>query len=209
MKEKPDMQSISVNIAQTEDQVYALLDEVPEDDPEPLEHVEHLAAVLIKPFFENEKTTYGVLSSLQGKYIPVFYGTTRFLDTSLPGFDMAVPGILIEFIPGTNLSQIDPTRIGLDSVCSTAVDIVNAYSDLHILNRDVRLENWIVKPNGSEVVMIDFGHCRLRREDEDDQAWKRAKGSEDEEGCVGCVARNKFGWNYVRSLRFAVWEWEE
>ncbi|KAG8694703.1 hypothetical protein FRC11_002024, partial [Ceratobasidium sp. 423] len=160
----------SGSVARTEDQVYEQMDAVPEDDPDPLELDEHLAALLIKPFFENEKRTYSVLAGLQGKYIPRFYGTTRFLDGSSSGLDTTVSGILIGFIPGTNL----------DSVCSTAVDIFNKYNDLNVLNSDVRLENFIVKPNGSEIVMIDFGHCRLRREDE--------------EGCIGCVARNKFGW---------------
>ncbi|KDN46578.1 hypothetical protein RSAG8_04231, partial [Rhizoctonia solani AG-8 WAC10335] len=195
----------SGNVAQTEDQIYEIAEQLPEDDPNHLELAEHLTAILIKPFFESEKTTYSVLSSLQGKYIPKFYGTTRFLDGSSPGLDTSVPGILVEFIPGTNLSRIDPTSIDLHAVCSTAVDIVNLYSDLNVLNRDVRFENFIVKPSGSEIVMIDFGHCRLRRDDEDDQAWKEAKWDEDEEGCVGCVARNKFGWNYVESGRYVVY----
>ena len=43
------------------------------------------------------------------------------------------------------------------------------------------------------VVMIDFAQCRLRREDEDDELWKQAKWSEDEEGAVGYVLK-KFFW---------------
>ncbi|KDN46577.1 hypothetical protein RSAG8_04230, partial [Rhizoctonia solani AG-8 WAC10335] len=195
----------SGNVLQTKDQICELGNQLPEDAPETVELGEHLVAILIKPIFESEKTTYSVLSSLQGKYIPTFYGTTRFLDGSSPGLDTSVPGILVEFIPGTNLSRIDPTSINLHAVCSTAVDIVNLYSDLNVLNRDVRFENFIVKPSGSEIVMIDFGQCRLRREDEDDQAWKEAKWEVDEEGAVGCVARRKFKWNYVGSGRYIVY----
>ncbi|CUA77995.1 Pc15g00190 [Rhizoctonia solani] len=165
----------SGDVAQTEDQIYELADSLPEER----DHIklgEHLAAITVKPLFRDEQTTYEALSSLQGRYIPTFYGTTRFLDEpSQAGLDTTVPGILVEFIPGTNLSRVDLTSIELNAVCSTAVDIVNLCSDLNVLNSDVRLENFIVKPNGSEIVMIDFGHCRLRREDEVDQSWKEAK----------------------------------
>ncbi|CAE7123943.1 unnamed protein product, partial [Rhizoctonia solani] len=187
----------SHNVAETEDQVYELGEHISEDEPEPLGLDERIAAILIQPFFESETTTYSTLSDLQGKYIPTFYGTTRFIDGSSVTLDTTVPGILIEFIPGTNLSQIDPTNTDLDTVCSAALDLVYTCSDRNILNRGVRLENFIVKPNGSEVVMIDFGHCRLRREDEDDQAWGEARWEEDEAGAVGWVARDRFGWSYA------------
>ncbi|CAE6406130.1 unnamed protein product [Rhizoctonia solani] len=180
-------------------------EQLPDDAPDPVELGEHVVALLVKHFFENEKTTYNALSSLQGKYIPTFYGNTRFLDASLPGLDSTISGILIEFIPGTNLSRVNPSSIDVNAVCSTAVNIVDRYSDLNVLNRDVRLENFIVKPNGSEVVMIDFGHCRLRREGEDDQLWGETKSCQDEEGEVGYVAGNRFGWNYVASERYDVY----
>ncbi|KAG8730862.1 hypothetical protein FRC11_005625 [Ceratobasidium sp. 423] len=196
----------SGNIAQTKDEIDNQFDEVPEGDPDPPELEERLVALAIKPFFENEKTTYSTLSSLQGKYIPTFYGSTKFLeDTSSLEIDTTVPGILIEYIPGTNLSRIDPSAVDLDAICTAAVHIVNTYSNFNVLNRDVRFENFIVKPSGSEIVMIDFGHCRLRKVDEDDQAWKEAKWSEDEEGAVGDVANRKFGWTYVPSERFTVY----
>ncbi|KAH7337684.1 hypothetical protein B0J17DRAFT_756812, partial [Rhizoctonia solani] len=129
----------SDNVAQTEDQVCEQMDQVPEDESDPAELEEHLVVVLIEAFFQNERTAYSVLSDLQGKYIPTFYGTSRFLDSSSSGLDTTVPGVLVEFIPGTNLSRIDPTNIDLDAVCSAAVDVVNAYSDINVLNRDVRL----------------------------------------------------------------------
>ncbi|CAE6504587.1 unnamed protein product [Rhizoctonia solani] len=192
---------LSDNVPQTVPQIYEQAEQLPDDAPEPPELSDHMVALHSKQLYKGEKTTYSALFSLQGKYIPSFYGTTRFLDAYPPGLS-TVPGILIEFIPGTNLSRIDPTSINLDVVCSSAVDIVDRYSDLNVLNRDVRLENFIVKPNGTEVVMIDFGHCRLRRENEEDQEWGEIKFCQDEEGAVGCVARNKFGWSYVESRRY-------
>ncbi|CAE6404614.1 unnamed protein product [Rhizoctonia solani] len=194
----------SGNIAQTGDQIDDLAEGLPPDAPERIELGERFIDILMKELFENETTTYSVLSSMQGKYIPAFYGTTRFLGGCSPALDTTIPGILIEYIPGTSLYDIDPTTIDLDTVCSTGVNIVNLYSDLNVLNNDVRLVNFIVKPSGSEIVMIDLANCRLRRDDEDDEAWKAAKWDEDEEGCVGVVTRNKFGWNYVRSGRYQI-----
>ncbi|CUA67198.1 hypothetical protein RSOLAG22IIIB_07259 [Rhizoctonia solani] len=195
----------SGNAAHTKDQIDEAAYQLPDDAPELIELGEHMVSILSRSLFESEKAVYSVLSSMQGKYIPTFYGTTRLLGEPLFSFDTDVPGILVEFIPGTNLSHIDPTRIDLHAVCSTAVDIVNCYSDLNVLNRDMRLENFIVKPSGSGVMMIDFGHCRIRREDENDQAWGEAKCIEDEEGAIGYVVQNKFGWNYVKSGRYTVY----
>ncbi|CAE6479671.1 unnamed protein product [Rhizoctonia solani] len=195
----------SDNVPQTVAQNYEQADQLPDDAPELVKLAEQLVAVHSKLCFESEKTTYNALSSLQGKHIPMFYGTTRFLDASLPGLDTTVPGVLVEYIPGTSLFQVDPSSIDLDAVCSGAVNIVDQYSDLNVLNRDVRLQIFIVRPSGLEVVMIDFGHCRLRSEDEDDQVWGETKVYQDEEGAVGYVVRNRFGWSYVPSERYVVY----
>ncbi|EUC61265.1 hypothetical protein RSOL_389780, partial [Rhizoctonia solani AG-3 Rhs1AP] len=195
----------SDRVLHTVAQNYEQADQFPDDSPEHVEIGQQLVAIHSKLCFESEKTAYSALSSLQGKHIPMFYGTTRFLDATLPGLDTTVPGVLVEFIPGTSLFQVDPSSIDLDAVCSGAVNIVDQYSDLNVLNRDVRLQIFIVRPSGSEVVMIDFGYCRLRREGEDDQVWGQTKRTEDEEGAVGYVVRNRFGWSYVPSDRYKVY----
>ncbi|KAG8700655.1 hypothetical protein FRC11_012760, partial [Ceratobasidium sp. 423] len=118
-------------------------------------------------------------------------------DATSPELNTTVPGILIEYIPCTNLSKIDPSAANLDGVCTAAVHIVGTYSDLNVLNRDVRLENFIIKPNGSEIVVIDFGYCCSRKEEKGNQARKEAKWSEDKEGAVGYIAKRKYRWNFV------------
>ncbi|CAE7181141.1 unnamed protein product, partial [Rhizoctonia solani] len=65
----------SDNVAETEDQVHRLMDQTPEGDPGLLDLGEHFAAFVVKEFFESETTVYPILSDLQGKYIPTFYGT--------------------------------------------------------------------------------------------------------------------------------------
>ncbi|KAG8701834.1 hypothetical protein FRC08_003873, partial [Ceratobasidium sp. 394] len=64
------------------------------------------------------------------------------------------------------------------------------YGDMGALNGDVRLGNSIAKRDGS-MVAIDFAHARLRDLEEDDLAWKRAKWSQDEEGCIGYITQGR------------------
>jgi serine/threonine protein kinase len=112
-----------------------------------------------------------------------------------------VPGILLELIEGINLEEIDPSSFNLNNVFNDALRIINQCGELGVLNHDIRLSNFIVRPRGS-VVMIDFAQARVRRGDETDLDWKRMKWDEDEEGCVGAAAAKKFGWQYIRSLKY-------
>ncbi|KAG9085234.1 hypothetical protein FRC06_003689, partial [Ceratobasidium sp. 370] len=137
-----------------------------------------------------------------GKDIPTFYGSTRFAHgLSVPGLEPLVQGVLLEVIPGTSLEDVDPRSIDLAKTINCALRIVDTCGDLGVLNQDVRLGNFIVKPDGS-VVMIDFAQTRFRREDEDDLGWKEAKWREDEEGCLGCAAVRQFKWNYIPSNKY-------
>jgi hypothetical protein len=95
-----------------------------------------------------------------------------------------------------------------------AVKLVQDVGDSGALNEDVRLDNILIVPvkegyyededqgdeedlgNDSDVsrrlrffkaVMIDFGLARVRREDEADEDWKKARYFRDEEGAVGYV----------------------
>ncbi|KAG9090708.1 hypothetical protein FS749_000346 [Ceratobasidium sp. UAMH 11750] len=172
------------------------------DDPPEL--VEHLLATKIGPLFDSECAIYRHLSDLQGRYIPVFYGTTHFIGgLPIPGLDRQVRGILLEVVPGISLDTIQPQLVNLDALISGALRIVDICGDLGVLNRDVRLGNFIVKPDGS-VVMIDFAHARLRKPEEDDIAWKSAKWGQDEEGCIGYIAQRWYQWPYVPTRKYAV-----
>ncbi|KAF5345015.1 hypothetical protein D9758_010430 [Tetrapyrgos nigripes] len=183
-------------------------------EPRPEETEAYLAALLTS-YYENEVCVYERMASMQGKEIPLFLGRTRFaeVDTHPDMADTEVPGILLEYVHGTPLDKLPANAISSD-LCQKCLDIVQAFGDNGILNQDVRLENFIV-PDPSIytvqerlVVMIDFAQTRLRREDEDDQQWKRAKWSADEEGAVGYVLKKKFGWDYKPTFRYMVPEEE-
>ncbi|KAG8736777.1 hypothetical protein FRC10_008958 [Ceratobasidium sp. 414] len=169
------------------------------DDPP-----EHLLATKISPYFDSECAIYRHLSDLQGCYIPVFYGTTQFVSgLSIPDLDPPVQGVFLEVVPGINLDTIQPQSVNLDALISGAMRIVDLCGDMGVLNKDVCLGNFIVKPDGS-VVMIDFALARLRGMDEDGLAWKRAKWGEDEEGCIGYIAERWYQWPYVPTRKYAV-----
>ncbi|KAI8992801.1 hypothetical protein BD414DRAFT_482257 [Trametes punicea] len=145
-----------------------------------------------------------------------------------------VSGLLLEYISSLSLRQLVATWKARDprlpnevlvTLCEDAVRVVDRISDFDVLNEDVRVDNLLIREpfidNASylqdekvalvenPVVLIDLGHCRLRREDESEGEWVQAKWSQDETGAVGFVVlgliREFIGegvWTYERSLRY-------
>lgn len=126
---------------------------------------------------------YRHLHDIQGVQIPKLYGTVTLKD---------VDGILIEYIPSFRLQEIK------ERLLKETWDAIG--------NEAVALVNLITTTDPPRVVMIDFGLTRLRREDEGDEEWRRAKKTQDEEGAVGYVfekySRGKF--KYKPSHRYRV-----
>ncbi|KAI8717234.1 hypothetical protein NCS52_00798600 [Fusarium sp. LHS14.1] len=126
-----------------------------------------------------------------------------------------VKGILIEYLKGFTLSSLKSSapRSTWQSIVDEAIRITHVLGDNNILNSDVRPDNMMVIRQGKEeyrVCMIDFGHCRMRREDESDHDWGRAKWNQDEEGAIGVVMRGdlaKIGFqlHYENSGRYLEW----
>ncbi|QRV83167.1 hypothetical protein RhiJN_11183 [Ceratobasidium sp. AG-Ba] len=168
----------------------------------PPELLEHLVTTKIDPYFASECAAYRCLQILQGRDIPKFYGSVQFLDgADVLGLNLSVPGILLEPIVGVSLDIINPASFDIQQVIGNVLHIVDTCGDLGLVNYDVQLGNFIVKADGS-VVMIDFAQSRLRKPDESDLEWKRTKWRQDEWGCVGCAAHRKFGLPYVRSFKY-------
>lgn len=169
----------------------------------PPELLEHMFSMMVPSYFHNECAAYERLSSLQGQTIPTFCGTTRFLDdSSALGLDISVQGILLEFVPGVNLCSIDPSQANLGNLVPGAIHIFSVCGDMGVLNKDVRMENFIVKFDGSGLAMVDFAQSRLRGDSETDEEWRRAKMDQDEESAIGYMAQKEFGWEYVPSNKY-------
>jgi len=51
-------------------------------------------------------------------------------------------------------------------------------------------------------LMIDFGHCVIRKPDQDDHDWRESKAHQDEEGAIGLIMARDLngGFVYNRSI---------
>jgi hypothetical protein len=213
-----------------DDQVF--VDETEMSDGQFEAYLEHSC----RKMFTDEFAAYQQLRTLQGTRVPRLYGTVEYQSPPLIDDDGSeveldlTHGILLEYISSVSLRSFvdiwrtsnEPSPSILSSVCDDAVVLINQTSDYDILNTDVRLDNILVRlltspgsipkiedlpPN--PCVLIDLAQCRLRREDEDEDAWVAAKWSQDEEGAVGFVVAGllkRLGhegvWGYKRSLRY-------
>ncbi len=150
--------------------------------------------------YTQESAIYERLEHLQGQDIPQLFATVR-LDrkTISPPIStddktatyLDVPGLLLEYVEGFflyDLAEHTPKELW-QPVVDDAIRIVNRITDHDVLNEDVKTRNTLVRKadnsTGYKVVMIDFGHARLRGPDEPDLDWRVAKHSADEEGAIG------------------------
>ncbi|KAF9532195.1 hypothetical protein CPB83DRAFT_663485 [Crepidotus variabilis] len=194
---------------------------------------------------DTEVSIYRHVRSLQGKQIPMLYGTVELRLSSYSsagaerdrrrGGAKQIRGMLMEYIhPAFPLREVlthisDPKK--WQEVGETAVRIVQVVGDRGVLNQDVRLDNVLIVPveggyqednnileedenddddminimesrEGTKyfrAVMIDFGLARLRREDETQEAWRKARRLQDEEGAIGYVFE-KHLWKSISTM---------
>ncbi|KAG9085595.1 hypothetical protein FRC06_003538, partial [Ceratobasidium sp. 370] len=158
----------------------------------PVYLLEHHVTLAMEPYFEDECAAYHRMVPLQGHDIPIFYGTTELVDgCSASELNPPIQGVLLEVVPGVGLDQVDPTVVDLEALIQNAARIVDAYSELGVINKDVRLGNFIVKPDG-RVIMIDFAQSELRDEYECEKAWQIGKNIADEENRIYSGAERRY-----------------
>jgi len=198
--------------------------------------------------FDAEVSAYRHLQTLQGKILPVVFGTVA-LPTGVGDSDskgknranpMKVGGLLMEYIqPSFSLRGIPenvPDKSLWQDLGEMAVELVQDVGDYGVLDEDVRLDNILMVPVkdgycseklGEEVgdefgvehrdmdmestggrdlkfyraVRIDFGLARVRRDDETDGDWRKARHFRDEEGAVGFVLET-----HLRKAADAEWD---
>ncbi|KAF0636544.1 hypothetical protein FPSE5266_08061 [Fusarium pseudograminearum] len=147
----------------------------------------------LQNLYKDEVATYLRLASYQGICIPRLLGTVTF-DMSPPNVALTEQqrelyqqkGIILEYLRGFTLRDMihRAAAVAWQDIFDQAIKIVDILGDHNILNKDVRLENFMVvpRPNKYQVFMIDFGLCRFRGDDESDEEWGRDKWMEDEDG---------------------------
>lgn len=177
---------------------------------------------LCNDLYATEVQAYTVLGDLQGKQIPKLYSSATVPlgcssqrvksnhEAQAQGF-FTIKGLLLEHVPGPTMTEMMNTipRHSWQQVVDQAVHIVHLYSQLHVLNKDVRCSNFVVNetvPDGHEhrVVMLDFALCEFKSPNQSEHDWGRAKWTQDEEGAIGAVMKTKlaeygFELNYTPS----------
>lgn len=202
-------------------------------------HREAYMQKICDKIFDAEVSVYRHLQTLQGKMIPLVFGTvtlpTGVGDSKGKNKAKVVSGMLMEYIqPSFSLRGI-PENVSDKSLWQDlgemAVALVQDVGDYGVLDEDVRLDNILMvpvkdgyysqklgvegedefgdnneRPGGLDgdkdssmksaggrdlkfyrAVRIDFGLARVRRDDETDEDWRKARRFRDEEGAVGFV----------------------
>ena len=210
------------------DKLFELLDE-PSDDEKSIdsdfddeeEHDDNLKIGQNEGFlhyyscnlYSREVRAYESLRDLQERMIPKFLARIRLpsRDTDIPEqfrkyFD--IRGILIEYIEGFNLSELEikAPKSQWQVICDNAIDIVHLIGDHGILNNDVRPENFLVRSNPEgkyQVFQIDFSDAH-HRDGLSWETWQERKYSFDEEGAIGLVMKLllKGGIEFERSSKW-------
>ena len=136
-----------------------------------------------KAWFRTECKAYHQLRTLQGLCIPKFYGATEFDETwqAPPGIVTEVRGILLEFIDGLVLEEIDsstPLAMNNPHIGQAAVNCLNRIVPLGVLHGDPRLPNIMVRHDG-RVFLLDFA-LAIFRGDASEEDWSERAASEEE-----------------------------
>lgn len=197
------------------------------DDPHNEAHIHKY----MHDLYETEVEVYNRLKDIQGKDVPQLHAhvmvstlpsssqsATTSSSSPSPSLDeyVDIPGILLQYIDGFPLSDI-ATRAPKQSwqtIGEEAMRIVNLIGDRGIMNRDVKLRNFIIQTEqklgeeGGEpsfkIFMIDFSVVEFHEDYALERDWWDMKAHEDEEGAVGYLMHKRLGdgFTYRRSDKY-------
>jgi tRNA A-37 threonylcarbamoyl transferase component Bud32 len=156
-----------------------------------------------RKWFTTEVRAYNQLQCLQGVCIPRFFGSTQFDETSLaqmpPGINIETPGILIEFIEGITVNNIEgdsQVAVQYPHIGQAVVDGFEKINQLGVLHGDVRTENVIIRNCDGRAFVLDFALSAFRRTRESDKRWAERVECEWEARAMRLFLcrRNLFDW---------------
>jgi len=151
-------------------------DSVDEDEWDDGHYEAHFQS-LVDWYFDSETNAYERLKSLQGHYIPRFFGVIRFkyeVD-SVPGHQQAVAGVILEYLAGLTLEDMQhPEALrSCPELARTLLAAVDSFRKKGVVHHDIREANvMLVNSDGSKrLVVFDFGKAAIRQADESDVSW--------------------------------------
>ncbi|KAK3293657.1 uncharacterized protein B0H64DRAFT_302210, partial [Chaetomium fimeti] len=163
-------------------------------------HFEAYLADLVLEQYTAEIAVYDALRHHQGTVVPRLLAAVD-LDLTPPGAEdnelFHVKGLLLEYYESFPLSKLSPEEApqsAWQSIVDQGIAAVHVLGDHYIMDDDRRPLNFIVFPDnkkdeGFRVLMVDFGCCRFKREDESKEEWASEKITMDEEGAVGYLMK--------------------
>ena len=160
------------------------IDSCPDTDAVKQWIIEMQYRYLTTSWFKTECRAYRQLRALQTSCVPAFYGTTLFDETSeLPlDIDTDVPGILLEFVDGMTLEDIDiqsSLSTQYPHIAEAAHECFNKIIRFGVIHNDVRLANIMVN-NVGRIYLIDFAFALFRGECISDEDWDKCIAKQEE-----------------------------
>lgn len=145
--------------------------QVDNDEREPWHWEAHFFR-LLEDSFESEVLAYKRLVELQGQSVPKFYGSGRLSITPPQSRAIAPGAVLIEYIPGVTLRDIDPSLV-LPKLYQPLMKAVIRFDELGVIHFDINENNIMFTPPEApeRAVILDFGYACLRPEGASDEEW--------------------------------------
>ncbi|KAH0523415.1 hypothetical protein TsFJ059_008423 [Trichoderma semiorbis] len=156
--------------------------------------------------FHCETMAYELLKDLQGAGVPRLLAAVRLVDTSsiipsdlIDGPDAKywdINGILLQYIPGINLINLDSSSIDVREwpiLVQRSVDLVHKINEYGVVMMDCSTRNMIVDQESHQPFVIDFAQCWFKHEmkmwepsneqdDEDELSEEKVAKNEEDEG---------------------------
>ncbi|KAI6115720.1 hypothetical protein EDD17DRAFT_1430528, partial [Pisolithus thermaeus] len=142
-----------------------------EEEADPSLWEEHFFRLMME-CFESELGAYRRLEDMQGCSIPKLFGAGRLIPNPPDSRTIEPPAVLIEYIPGVSLRDIDPTLVRPD-LYEPLIAAVATFPKHGVFHNDVNQNNILFTPAQApnRAVLIDFGCAALRNAEEPDEEW--------------------------------------
>ena len=148
----------------------------------------------IQSLFNDVLGSFKALVDIQGQYVPRLHAHWYLKIHEYEDEMLQQPSLLFEDTIGFNLVDLfdsAPESAWCD-IGDKVLEVVNLISDRGVLNMWYTLNSFTIRTMTAEdgtvmyiPVMTDVKSCRIRRQDETDEQWRRAKCYVDEERQIG------------------------
>lgn len=164
-----------------------------EEEADPSLWEEHFFRLMME-CFESELEAYKRLKDMQGRTIPKLYGAGRLLPKPPDSRAIEPPAVLIEYIPGVSLNDVDPILVRPE-LYKPLIAAVATFSKHGVFHDDVNQNNILFTPAQApnRAVLIDFGCAALRDAEEPDEEWDQAVQFANDVGRLRLSLEQKLG----------------